>query len=325
MVYAPVIIWTLNRYEHLKCCIESLEKNRDSKETEVYISVDYPPEGKYVEGYNKVKTYLQGKKFSFKRTHIFFQEKNLGPLDNYNYVVEKAFESFDRLIMTEDDNEFSPYFLEYMNYLLNKYERDDRVFAIGGFSYPIEWKEDGKDLVKLDNIFSAWGSGIWKIKYEMFTESLKAENIDKMVHSFKQMMHIFLNNPGCFGDMIHSYLKREGTMCDENGNFAPEDVTFGMYIIANDKYIIIPKVTQVINHGNDGSGIHCTIDYDEEIKNAKTIRMWNTQEAMKLDEIVEVHRHNHQKVAKKFSTNLKSICSNWVQYLLFRLQVKKRD
>ena len=58
MIYAPVAVWTLNRYEHLRCCIDSLKKNKYAIDTEVYISLDFPPSEGYQEGYDKVRAYL---------------------------------------------------------------------------------------------------------------------------------------------------------------------------------------------------------------------------------------------------------------------------
>lgn len=52
--------------------------------------------------------------------------------------VEKR---FDRYISTEDDNEFSPNFLVYMNKGLELYKDDPKVLAICGYSYPFDhWK-----------------------------------------------------------------------------------------------------------------------------------------------------------------------------------------
>ena len=65
-MYAPVIIPTLNRHEHLIRCINSLKRNPLAKETELYISLDYPPAEKYVDGYLKIKkyTHIEYKNFS---------------------------------------------------------------------------------------------------------------------------------------------------------------------------------------------------------------------------------------------------------------------
>lgn len=74
----PICIPTCNRYEHLKRCVESLSKCTLASETDLIISVDYPPSDKYVDGNEKIKKWLERGIEGFKSVQIFFQEKNLG-------------------------------------------------------------------------------------------------------------------------------------------------------------------------------------------------------------------------------------------------------
>ena len=46
MIYSPVIITTLNRHEHFRQCLESLERCTDADKTNVYVALDYPPSEK---------------------------------------------------------------------------------------------------------------------------------------------------------------------------------------------------------------------------------------------------------------------------------------
>ncbi len=48
--YAPVLIPTLNRYEHFKRCLESLELCTGADKTDVYVGLDFPPSEKYHKG-----------------------------------------------------------------------------------------------------------------------------------------------------------------------------------------------------------------------------------------------------------------------------------
>lgn len=43
MTYYPVIIPTLNRFEHFKNCVESLANCTYAPETELIIGLDFPP------------------------------------------------------------------------------------------------------------------------------------------------------------------------------------------------------------------------------------------------------------------------------------------
>ena len=79
MIYAPVLIPTLNRYEHLRQCLESLSKCTLAEETEVYIALDYPPSDKYVEGWQKTRGYLYSiGNMNFKKIHLIERTENYG-------------------------------------------------------------------------------------------------------------------------------------------------------------------------------------------------------------------------------------------------------
>lgn len=101
MIYAPIIIATLNRYEHLKRCIESLQKNSWAKYTELYISVDYPAKEVHWEGYRKVREYLEAGIEGFKKVEVYYQSFNLGGAENFMFLKRIIFQSYDRWIETE--------------------------------------------------------------------------------------------------------------------------------------------------------------------------------------------------------------------------------
>ena len=59
MTYYPIIIPTLNRYEKLKACIDSLTQSEEAKYTELVIGLDYPPADKYIDGWKKIYEYIE--------------------------------------------------------------------------------------------------------------------------------------------------------------------------------------------------------------------------------------------------------------------------
>lgn len=71
----PICIPTCNRYEHLKRCVESLSKCTLASETDLIISVDYPPSDKYVDGNEKIKKWLERGIEGFKSVQIFFRKR----------------------------------------------------------------------------------------------------------------------------------------------------------------------------------------------------------------------------------------------------------
>ena len=99
MIYAPIIIPTLNRYNHLKDCIESLKKNAWAHYTTVYISLDYPPNKKYEDGYKKIKNYLESGIEGFSDVVVIEQKKNLGPIENPLFLENYVLQKYDRYIL----------------------------------------------------------------------------------------------------------------------------------------------------------------------------------------------------------------------------------
>lgn len=77
MIYAPIYIPTLCRYEHFKQCIESLAQCDGASETEVYVALDYPAKESHLEGYEKIKTYLEGREHDVQETACAYAREKL--------------------------------------------------------------------------------------------------------------------------------------------------------------------------------------------------------------------------------------------------------
>ncbi len=325
MIYAPVVLCTLNRYEHLKCCLESLKRNAWASKTELYISVDFPVKESHEKGYKKVKQYLDQGLQGFASINIFYQTKNLGPDDNYKYIKERAFEKYDRIILTEDDNEFSPHFLEYVDRLLEKYEGDDTVFAVSGYNYLQNWKDKGEGILKLDNIFSAYGCGLWRKKEKDFIYAIEKQNMDSMMKQWKIVSYISKKNPAAFNNLISCYLGTNRIMKDTQGYFKPTDSVRGIYMLASKKCIVVPKVSQVLNHGFDGSGVNCTCDVETDAmkkKETEVRKEWDKDEERNYSDRLVMLSYNSRKVRKMMGNNWRHFCVNWFHYLLYQMGLK---
>ena len=144
MNFYPVVIPTLCRYEHFKECVVSLSKNIYASETELVIGLDYPPSEKYFEGYSHIKEYLSEIK-GFKKVTIFENTKNLGSSKNSEQLITYALDNYDAYIYSEDDNIFSPFFLQFMNESLEKYRNDDGLKLLEKAGIQVEQIENIND------------------------------------------------------------------------------------------------------------------------------------------------------------------------------------
>lgn len=244
--FAPVLIPTLNRYEHFRRCVESLSKCTHADKTDLYIALDYPANDTHWDGYNKIKEYLS-EVSGFKSVNIIQRDKNYGSIQNSRNAKEQIFQTFDRIIISEDDDEFSPNFLDYINKGLDKFEDDPRVLAICGYIYPFKKPVNSTYKYFYGKAFSAWGYGLWKNKprhSEAYTPSelinfLKTKTIRKKIKYYDERK-LYL---------IKDYLRY---------NIEPSgDRSVVINILVNDKYCIFPTISKVRNWGHDGTGIHC--------------------------------------------------------------------
>lgn len=258
MQFAPVLIPTLNRHEHLRKCLESLSRCTWADQTEVYVALDYPPSEKYVEGWKINKCFLEKcGDMGFKKLHVIQREENYGtwrPGDkgNARMLYQWIRETHDRYITSEDDNVFSPNFLEFMNKGLEKFENDDSVLCICGFRWFFPIKSNGNTFFRTNVSFTPWGVGYWskklmncpKLDYKWYRQQLSLGNLIKVYKtSGPSYMNALIELSNA--DKSHSHVI---------------DYHMAVYMILSDLYQIIPVESLVRNIGLDGTGTMPTND-----------------------------------------------------------------
>jgi hypothetical protein len=264
MKYAPVLIITLNREEHLRRCITSLQKNSYAKYTDLYIGLDYPPNKKYEEGYWKVKKYLHSGISGFNSVNIVEQKSNKGATGNSLAIKRLAYEKHDRIITTEDDNEFSPNYLEYMDRCLEKYENDRSVLAISGYKYPIDTSEIDGNVFFCNSYFSAFGYAIWRDKDIELRKQLNGELFEQIFKNKKFMSELRKISYNQYANMVKGMLGYTPDLY-RNGKLRQIDLSIAIYMILKNMKMVYPKESMVRNWGFDGSGVNCgEIIYDDK-------------------------------------------------------------
>lgn len=262
--FAPVIIPTLNRFEHFKRCLETLEKCTGASMTDVFVGLDFPPSDRYKEGWKRIDEYLREKEnnHNFHKLVVIRREKNYGingPHSNFNQLIDHVYKTYDRFISSEDDNEFSPNFLDYMNQNLEAYKDDPKVIAVCGYSYPIEWKvSDGATCLKENVSVPMFGIGFWKDKRLAYTKELREGIVlDSLYEVIRTGKHRKLTDPGkieYFNATCKSiFIKKRA----DNAYCRSSDFTVRLYLTIADKYVISPVISKVRNHGFDGTGTMC--------------------------------------------------------------------
>lgn len=253
--YAPIYIVTLCRDRHFILGVESLKKNGWAKYTDVYIGLDYPAKESHWEGYRKICDYLDHGDFSaFASFNVIKRNRNIGSLANIDSTRDLLMEKYDRWIMSEDDIEFAPAFLEYMNKCLDYYENDPDVFAVNGYAYPVSYvHSEGSNVIKQYATVSEWGIGYWKKKY------LKA--LHRVENEYLRKRFRYADQSGILESMVKSrrfdYINYALSGNDDPLYTHMADVSMGIYCNLTNKCVINPIISMTRNHGFDGSGLYC--------------------------------------------------------------------
>lgn len=255
MIYAPVIIPTLCRYEHFVRCIESLKKNTWAKYTDVYVALDYPAKETHREGYEKIKAYLKKDFIEFRKFTVLERNKNYGAGNNSKDLRQYCFEKYGRYIIMEDDIECSTNYLQYMDIMLDKYENDDSVIAVTGYCPPIQLThKEGANAVKQQLQAYTWGFGRWKNKTQIARKCISHSYLVKKFDDVYSSKKIFRMTNWAITDYIRSVVYSDFL---NKGLENLTDVTTRIFLTVEDKYVIMPTITKTRNLGFDGSGLYC--------------------------------------------------------------------
>lgn len=267
MIYAPVLIPTLCREQHLIRCVESLRKNTWARYTDVYVAVDYPKSESHRVGYEKICDYLAGDFPEFASLHVIKRPENYGSVRNMQALREDIEKKYDRYIRTDDDVEFSPNFLEYMDKTLMQYEDDEDVIAVTGYSFPIGWKaSEGSTVIKEQVVCPVWGIGYWVKKRAVFAKDITDGGLLDIFEQSSRRVMFRRMTESAVCDYISGYTSGLYT---KSGLFRITDITLRVYLGAKNKYVIAPILSKARNWGHDGSGVSC-VDSARQTKKAQS-------------------------------------------------------
>lgn len=186
--------------------------------------------------------------------HITEREKNFGlaasVIDGVTHVIAKH----GKAIVLEDDLLFAPYFLQYMNDALNKYEQDEKVISIHGYTYPVKQKLPATFFLRGAD---CWGWATWKRGWDLFN----SDGSYLLQQIKKQKLASAFNFNHTFDYMKMLELQVQG----KNSSWA---VRWYASAFLQNKLTLYPGKSLVQNIGTDGGGTHVgsTEKYETEIQ-----------------------------------------------------------
>lgn len=241
--YAPVVIYTYNRLDHLRKTILALQANHLAIDTDLFVVSDGPKDENAKDSVKALREYIDSVE-GFKTVHRIYRNENLGVFKSVLLAEQLILSSFDRLITMEDDIVTSENFLDFINTGLDFYEHSDSAFTVAGYCHPIKIPESfGFDSWN-NPWYMPWGFGIWKHKYV---------KVDLNTNPLRKIMQI---------KSKYSLLKKHGDFFldtlenDHKGLMVAGDARIAGQMLLAGLYTVMPSKSKVRNIGCDGSGVH---------------------------------------------------------------------
>jgi hypothetical protein len=249
---APIVLFTFNRPEHTRSTLEALTKNPELSASQLFIYCDGARNDAEVAQVEETRQLVRD--WSHPEKTVTERDQNWGLANSIIDGVTHLCETYGRVIVLEDDMVVSEHFLSYMNSALEKYQADDRVISIHGYSFPI----DGLPEAYFIKGASCWGWATWKRGWDLFQPDGK-KLLDKLLQ--RKLMHRF--------NILGAYPYRRMLSDQIHGRIDSWAVRWYASALIHDKLTLYPGRSLVYNTGLDGSGSHCDV-YDGFATNLST-------------------------------------------------------
>lgn len=242
MNYASIALFVYKRFEHARHTIESLQKNAQAHYSDLIVFSDGPKDASSAADVQRVREYVKTIT-GFRSVELVSRDRNLGLAASIISGVTQALRVSERVIVVEDDLVLSPFFLQYMNDGLTRYQDDDRVVSLHGYVFPVN--------LRLPETFflrgaDCWGWATWQRGWQLF-------NADG-ASLLQQLERRHLTSEFDFGGAFQYTQMLRDQINGLNDSWA---VRWYASAFLADKLTLYPGRSLVQNIGTDGSGTHC--------------------------------------------------------------------
>jgi len=243
---APIVLFAYNRLKHTKQTVEALAANRGAKDFELFVFCDGAKGERDKAGVMQVKEYIKqiSLESCFRAVHFSFSRENKGCANSIIAGVSSVLESYDKVIVVEDDIVTTSGFLEYMNDALRFFEEHKKIWSISGYALPINLPENYQHDLYLTPRSCSWGWGTWRDRWSKVDWEVK----DYQGFRKNPWRRMAFNRGGLD---LSSMLDAQMT-----GKIDAWDIIFCFTQYMEGSLTVYPRKSFVQNIGLDGTGTH---------------------------------------------------------------------
>lgn len=231
-------VFCYNRVAKLKACMEALLKNPECVSMDiVFFSDGYKLEADK-DAVLEVRRYIDSIK-GFRKVIRHYRDRNLSTGPNFQEGLTFLSNNYDEFIIVEDDLIVSPNYLKYLLDGLGFYRRDNTVFCVTAYVFPINYKQYPYDTIVYKR-FCSYGWAGWSDRFTTVVwDKLALKELMNTSPGFKKR----LNAEGY--DLVRMLKKQI------SGVISTWDIQMQTHIAENRLKVIYPVLSKVSNVGFD--------------------------------------------------------------------------
>jgi hypothetical protein len=238
---SPIALFLYNRIKQTKYTVEALVSCVEAKDSDIFIFCDGPKKDASLTELRAIQEVIAFAKQikGFKSIQIFEHQFNLGLSNSIIFGINKVFESYETIVVIEDDIMVSDEFLYFINTAINKYNNNNLVAGISGYSFPIKINEPY--FVRTG---SCWGWATFKSVWTDFIAQRNKIHVNSIQTEEKKLFNVY-----------NSFYENMFIQ-NKNAQIQSWAIDFYLYYFLNHKYFLMSGKNLVTNIGFDGTGVH---------------------------------------------------------------------
>lgn len=247
---APLVIFVYNRLKITQQMLNAINQNALVTETDLFIFSDGPKREDDVEKVWLVRKCIHdfAKSNNFKSVTIIEAENNKGLANSIIGGVTEVIQRYGRVIVLEDDLLTATNFLEFMNECLDFYERNEKIWSIGGTTYKLNAFRDYYHDVYACYRGESCGWATWIDRWNKV--DWQVSDFEELLKDWKKRRQFKRGGQ----DMVEA-LKRQ--MQGKTDSWA---IRWCYQESKENMFTILPVKSLIKNIGWDGSGTHSDVD-----------------------------------------------------------------
>lgn len=240
--WAPIALFIYKRPDHTRRTIEHLQRCVGFDDSPVCVFADGPKDPRDIPAIQETRS--EARRLLGDGAVFLERDTNAG-LDNSVIAgVTDLCERHGRVVVVEDDLIVSPYFLEFLNTGLMRYENEPRVMQVCGHMFDVPELRESKDALFLP-LISSWGWATWKRAWDLYDPA--ARGWTERLSDQQERKRFDLDGNFAYAGMLSRQMRRA---------VPAWDIRWYYTVFVLEGLALYPPKALVLNEGFDGTGTH---------------------------------------------------------------------